>query len=207
MMKLYRPVGLYEMNKILDSEGKRFPPRLPEQPIFYPVLNIPYATKIAKNWNTKDSNSGFVGYVTAFEVNDKYIEKFDIQCAGGEICKELWIPSAELEEFNKKIIGNIEIIDALYGENYLGLEPIGITGFKEKIPDKQIELFKRILEYNPMDFSGTVSVEWKLLNLNYLYWKKKLDSNADILEAIQECLTKNNVLFIKDIVNGYSSIV
>ena len=36
---LYRQVGLKEMALILQAEGEAFPPRLPEQPIFYPVLN------------------------------------------------------------------------------------------------------------------------------------------------------------------------
>jgi hypothetical protein len=39
-MKLYRPVGYKELELIKQSGMKEFPPRLPEQPIFYPVLNI-----------------------------------------------------------------------------------------------------------------------------------------------------------------------
>ncbi|MCH1939875.1 hypothetical protein [Holdemania massiliensis] len=47
-MKLYRPVGLYEMVKILNKDGKVFPPRYSYQPIFYPVLNESYAIQIAQ---------------------------------------------------------------------------------------------------------------------------------------------------------------
>lgn len=39
-MKLYRPVGLRELELIAKADFKAFPPRLPEQPIFYPVLNF-----------------------------------------------------------------------------------------------------------------------------------------------------------------------
>ena len=42
-MILYRPVGLNELRLIYESGLKAFPPRLPEQPIFYPVLNLEYA--------------------------------------------------------------------------------------------------------------------------------------------------------------------
>ena len=35
---LYRPVGKAEMEKIADSGFRAFPPRLPEQPFFYPVV-------------------------------------------------------------------------------------------------------------------------------------------------------------------------
>ncbi len=65
---LYRPVGQAELDLIRDSRWKRFPPRLEFQPIFYPVLTEDYAVRIARDWNTKDPNSGFVGYVLRFNV-------------------------------------------------------------------------------------------------------------------------------------------
>jgi hypothetical protein len=52
---LYRPVGPDELALIRDSGFHRFPPRLPQQPIFYPVLSESYATKIARDWNVKAS--------------------------------------------------------------------------------------------------------------------------------------------------------
>ena len=58
-MILYRPVGESELILIAESKYTAFPPRLPEQPIFYPVLNEQYAAEIAKRWNTKDKNSGY----------------------------------------------------------------------------------------------------------------------------------------------------
>lgn len=59
-MKLWRPVGPKELELIQDSGWLKFPPRLPEQPIFYPVCNMEYAELIAKNWNVKDSGAGYV---------------------------------------------------------------------------------------------------------------------------------------------------
>jgi hypothetical protein len=47
---LYRPVGQEELNLIKSSGYREFPPRLPHQPIFYPVLNEEYATQIARDW-------------------------------------------------------------------------------------------------------------------------------------------------------------
>jgi hypothetical protein len=44
---LYRPVGPEELVLIRESGFRRFPPRLPQQPILYPVLTEAYATKIA----------------------------------------------------------------------------------------------------------------------------------------------------------------
>ena len=50
---LYRPVGTKELVLIEATDYKAFPPRLPEQPIFYPVANEEYATQIARDWNAK----------------------------------------------------------------------------------------------------------------------------------------------------------
>lgn len=117
-MLLYRPVGLKELELIAQADFKAFPPRLPEQPIFYPVLNFEYAEQIARDWNTK-SNS-FAGFVTEFQVEDDYIKQFDVHVVGSRIHQELWIPAEELEEFNRHIVGKITIQAAYYGENFQG---------------------------------------------------------------------------------------
>ena len=57
-MILWRPVGLAEMGLVFDSGMRRFPPRLPEQPIFYPVLAESYAAEIARGWNVRDASRG-----------------------------------------------------------------------------------------------------------------------------------------------------
>ena len=110
---LYRPVGPEELALIRQSQWRKFPPRLPEQPIFYPVLNEEYATKIARDWNVKASGSGFV---TRFCVQTEFLKKYPVQTVGSSICKELWIPAEELPEFNRYIIGQIEVISAFDGE-------------------------------------------------------------------------------------------
>ncbi len=106
-MILYRPVNGKELDLIIESGYTKFPPRLPEQPIFYPVLNKEYAIQITKEWNIPAYG---VGYVTEFDVDDTYISQFTTKNVGGEIHNELWIPSERLEEFNNKIIGKIRII-------------------------------------------------------------------------------------------------
>ena len=45
------------------------------QPVFYPVLSESYATQIARDWNTKDEASGFVGYVTRFAVDTAFLKR------------------------------------------------------------------------------------------------------------------------------------
>ncbi len=115
---LYRPVGQTELDLIKASGNKKFPPRLEWQPIFYPVMNQVYAAQIALEWNTKDEFSGYVGYVTAFDLAEDYLKKFDIQNVGGEMHNELWVPSEQLEEFNNNIIGEIRLIQSFYGEKF-----------------------------------------------------------------------------------------
>lgn len=109
-MILYRPVGEKEKQLIASAGYGAFPPRLPEQPIFYPVLNEKYASEIAERWNTKDSRSGYKGYVTRFEVEDDYIARYEVQTVGDVYHQEYWILAEDLEEFNRHIIGRIEIV-------------------------------------------------------------------------------------------------
>ena len=108
---LYRPVGEAELKKIKEAQFKAFPPRLPEQPIFYPVLNYEYAVQIARDWNTKDEKSGFVGYVTRFKVRSEYLKKYQVKTVGGNKHQEYWIPAENLNEFNDNIVGEIKAIE------------------------------------------------------------------------------------------------
>lgn len=103
---LYRPVNQVELNLIEQSGWKKFPPRLPEQPIFYPVMNEEYAIQIARDWNVPAYG---VGYVTRFAVKTDYLAKFKVENVGGKIHNELWVPAEELNEFNNNIVGQIEV--------------------------------------------------------------------------------------------------
>jgi hypothetical protein len=106
---LWRPVGQRELELIADSGWARFPPRLVGQPVFYPVLNEEYATKIARELNTKDPASGFVGHVLRFEVDAAYLRQFPPRRVGGAGIDELWIPAEDLEDFNDHIVGKITL--------------------------------------------------------------------------------------------------
>ena len=120
---LYRPVGLHELH-LLEAAGFRaFPPRLPEQPIFYPVLSRAYATQIARDWNTHDAASGYAGFVTRFEVERAYLERFDVHVVGADEHRELWIPAEELEGFNAHVVGTIDVVEHFYGPRFAGAEP------------------------------------------------------------------------------------
>ena len=103
---LWRPIGPEELVLIQETEMREFPPRLPEQPIFYPVLTEDYAIKIARDWNVKASGSGFV---TRFDVLKSFLDAYDIQEAGGRAHLEYWIPAEDMSAFNDAIIGKIEV--------------------------------------------------------------------------------------------------
>ncbi len=107
---LYRPVGQKELDLIRSSGLREFPPRLEWQPIFYPVLSEEYATRIARDWNTRDAASGYAGYVTRFCVRREFIDRYPVQQVGSELCQEYWIPAHELPEFNRNLIGPIDVI-------------------------------------------------------------------------------------------------
>jgi hypothetical protein len=110
---LYRPVGPAEWALIVAADYRAFPPRLPEQPIFYPVLNEAYATQIARDWNVRDSGAGFV---TRFQVDAHFARRYPVQTVGSSVHQELWVPAEELAEFNAHLCGPIELIAEFHRE-------------------------------------------------------------------------------------------
>ena len=118
---LYRPTGERELALIRSSGWRAFPPRLPDQPFFYPVLNEEYATAIARDWNTRD---GGTGYVLRFAVDDAFLARYTVQTVGAPVHQEYWIPAEDLkefnrnviaEEFNRNVIGSIEMVATFRG--------------------------------------------------------------------------------------------
>jgi hypothetical protein len=113
--RLYRPVGQGEMDLIRASGFREFPPRLPAQPIFHPVLTEEYATQIARDWNTQDARSGFVGYGLRFQVQTESLSTYDGHIAGSGEHREYWIPADSLLALNANIVGKIEIVSEFHG--------------------------------------------------------------------------------------------
>ena len=104
---LFRPVGPAELALIAATGFRAFPPRLPEQPIFYPVLNESYAIQIARDWNVKADGAG---YVTRFAVRSDFLDSYPVQQAGGREHLEYWIPAEDLWAFNEALVGEIEVV-------------------------------------------------------------------------------------------------
>ena len=104
---LWRPVGPRELDVIRESGMRAFPSRLPEQPIFYPVLSEAYAVKIARDWNVPASGKG---YVTRFRVARAFLDRYPVREAGGRNLCEYWIPAEDLPAFNNALVGKIEVV-------------------------------------------------------------------------------------------------
>ncbi|SFL07672.1 hypothetical protein SAMN03159341_10387 [Paenibacillus sp. 1_12] len=169
MRTLYRPVGLYEMQLILNRGLKGFPPRLPEQPNFYSVLSKHYAEQMAMNWNTDDAQSGFSGFVTEWDMNESYINKLDRQIVGTALHEELWVPAEQLPRFNTQIQGAIRLIDVYYGSQY----KCEISGDFVSAGTNVVEqflFFKVMLDCNALDLRREVERNWQLVLLNFKFW-------------------------------------
>ncbi|WP_221089292.1 hypothetical protein [Deinococcus aquaedulcis] len=112
--------GLQELRLVAERGWRAWPPRLPDQPIFYPVLNAEYAEEIARDWNAK-RNDPPVGFVTAFEVQAEVATRYEIQVVGAQDRhQELWVPAEELDTFNAAIIGPIRVLAHFAGAGYSG---------------------------------------------------------------------------------------
>jgi hypothetical protein len=186
-MILYRPIGHKELKLICQAGLRSFPPRLPEQPIFYPVLNARYAREIAEGWNAKSDT--YAGYITRFNIDNNYSQKFQKQIVGGKQHEELWIPAEELAELNSNIIGHVDIIAAYFGDTFIGSPPDrGFTN-KSANADEYLQMLLDTFEYNSMDFRAAVVMNYRSVFCNYAYWKQY---DIDLLNAKD----KNRVHFL-----------
>jgi len=118
----YRPTGPQELALVRESGFRRWPPRLPEQPIFYPVCHEGYAIQIARDWNAQQSG---VGYVTRFRVRGEFMQRYPVQTAGAASHTEWWIPAEHLDALNENIVGLIEVIAEFRKESESGAAPTG----------------------------------------------------------------------------------
>jgi len=147
---LFRPVGLHELALIWDSGMREFPPRLPHQPIFYPVTNSEYARQIARDWNTRDEKSGFAGFVTEFAIENGYIAKFALHVVGASQHQEYWIPAEELGAFNKAIPDRIRVREAFFGPSFVGCVPDAYL-LKGKDAAAQMATLAQTWDYSTFD--------------------------------------------------------
>jgi hypothetical protein len=181
--KLFRPIGLSELALLWDSGMRGFPPRLAQQPIFYPVVNLEYARQIAREWNPPDKNSGFAGFVTQFDVSSTYLSKFDLHTAGSAAHREYWIPARELSSFNKAISGLISVEEAYFGLQFSGWVPEDhmLKGLGAK---EQFEALSAILDFG--EFVAEVSANRKTVFLNCIFWSKTSLSDPECTEVQRE---------------------
>jgi hypothetical protein len=166
-MRLFRPVGIEELRLIYRSGMRAFPPRLTEQPVFYPVLTMQYAEQIAREWNAKSET--LAGYVTRFEIDDGYAQGFEPRKVGAKEHLEFWVPAEELPTFNSHIAGPILVVAAYFG-----------AGFRGAVPDKfmlagrtateQLVTLSKVMDYSGMDFFLEVRTNSEALFLNYPFW-------------------------------------
>jgi tetratricopeptide (TPR) repeat protein len=184
-MILYRPVGLQELELIYDGGMKAFPARLPQQPIFYPVLQLEYARQTASDWNTQ--NGQFAGYVTQFKVDDEYIGQFEEHTVGGSQHQELWIPAEEVDEFNKHIIGHIKVLEAYFGEAFQGFVPDSF-GLQGKNAVEQFTLLANSYIYKRMEFFQEIRRNHKAVFLNYRFWQEHEFKNQGLKEKILQAI-------------------
>ncbi|MCK9567557.1 hypothetical protein M0R72_01245 [Candidatus Pacearchaeota archaeon] len=167
MTILYRPVGFKELRLIADSGFRSFPPRLPEQPFFYPVLSVEYARKIAHDWNTKDEFSEYIGCVVQFEVDEAAIQRYPAQIAGGSLHQELQIPAEELVEFNSNIIGTIKVIEKYIGEKAVGAES---DDFLSKTKADEVEWIQEL----------SIGSDWNIKHCDFLLDPEIMQSFEDL---------------------------
>ncbi len=167
-MILWRPVGMRELALVFEADMKAFPPRLPEQPIFYPVLVEAYADQIASTWNT--ATDPFAGYVVAMEIPDDYGSRFSSETVGAPMHRELWVPAEDLEDFNRHLTKPLSVRRAFFGSGFRGHVPekFGLRGADAY---EQIRTMIGSMDDYPFDFAMEVSANRLTFFLNFAFWK------------------------------------
>lgn len=160
---LYRPVGLKEAELILVKGV--FPPRPPDEAMFYPLLYQVYAEQIARDRYTRKEQTGYAGFVTEFKVQRPYIDQFKERIVGDTVHAELWIPVTEMDEFNRNIEGPIEITAAFYGEKYTGQWHRYLSA-----EELFVVLYRTCQHYSQVCW-GEIRQNRNAILLNYEYWK------------------------------------
>jgi hypothetical protein len=194
-MELFRPVGLEELRLIYQAEMRAFPPRLPDQPIFYPVTNGGYAIQIARDWNTKSGTKA--GFVTRFSIADDYSSKFERRVVGAKEHEELWVPAEELGVFNAHIEGRIEVTRAFFGDEYRGHVP-DVRGKDAR--EQLLALAERF------DVISEMTADHVAVFLNFFFWQQA-DFSSDGIDrpAQDELLGKLRAVWNKDARGGVDS--
>jgi hypothetical protein len=165
---------------IYKSGMRAFPQRLPEQPIFYPVLNLSYAQQIARDWNTRSGTFG--GYVTRFTVEDAYGKQFPQKQVGAAEHVELWVPAESLDDFNQHLTAPIELVDAYFGEGFSGSIPT--TGaLSGKDATQQMATLHALLDSDRAAFSAEAMAQHAAMFANYPFWERTDFVKAEIDEA------------------------
>jgi hypothetical protein len=181
-----------ELELIFETGMRAYPPRLPDQPIFYPVLNESYATQIAREWNTK--SAPYAGYVTRFQLDDVFGRKYEVHVVGGSEHQELWVPAEQLNDFNAHIRGPIEVTAGYFGAEFEGHVPSKF-GMRNMEAIKQIQALAATREYSMMDFHLETRANELTVFLNFPFWLTSRPSVlgleaevvADTLDRIRKC--------------------
>ncbi len=181
-MILYRPLNLEELALVYELGMRAFPPRKPDQSIFYPVLNLEYANEIAQRWNAEYQRAS--GFTARFQIDDAYVARFETHQVGAAHHIELWIPAEELAQFNEYISPPILIISAYFSKNFQGHVPSKF-GLQGKDATAQFVALANTLDYSGMDFICEIAANHTAVFLNYAFWFRASFSSQGINEAEQ----------------------
>lgn len=190
-MILYRPVGIEELVLIFNSALRSFPPRLPEQPIFYPVLTFDYAEQIANRWNTKEGSGA--GYVTEFFVEDGYASQLPVRQAGSKQHLEFWVDADALDEFNSHIVGQIRLVARYFGATFTGLVE-GHPALGKMTAREMLGHLGRLHQRSGVEFTGEIVANKAAIFVYYPFWEYVVANEANpsdldvgqLLQAIRQ---------------------
>ena len=118
-MKLYRPVGLTELEAIAATNYRGFPKGRGADSGIDLMLDREQAERMARDWHTNDAVSGFVGFLTELDLPFSLLGRYGITNATSDH-RMLRIPSDDLDRLVARLPEPIRIVQHFTGSRFSG---------------------------------------------------------------------------------------
>ncbi len=110
-LTLYKPLTPIQLAAVIESGWRSFSLDHPSQKNFYLKVNKNYADLVAKMWSAPKYSAG---YVAELEIEQHFIEQYELQSIAYDDQSEYRIPVEDLNKLNQHIIGLIDVISAFH---------------------------------------------------------------------------------------------
>ncbi len=109
---LYKSVSPTQLSHLMAVDWRYFIPESPAQKFFAPKLHLSFAEMLARQIEVA---SHCAGYVVSFEIQETFIDSYEVSTLAYEEYEEYCIPIEDLGAMNRGIEGRIKLVSWFCG--------------------------------------------------------------------------------------------